>query len=708
MTNFVAGFALLASNGALKRFVPGLAFSAFGDVVEVGAGGATVSGVPLATGGDAGAVSALTVEASAHQQPIIELRVAPTDAAARVVPGLAASNFAVEEDGVRVSAVVRENGAAARVLLLWDCTGSQPALTDPMAAGLADAVFAAAPGASAQVTALDGAAAASGFTLTTPAAVKQALLAVSGATSPVYAGLMSALAAAPTLVVLFTDGNAEPLPALASQCLAALGSCPVLAVGCHGASAATRPEVLQPIAAASGGAFVDGGDLSDLTATRAGLAAVAGRRSALPYRLAYASRGGAGVHHVQVRVGPASAGADFTLTGTPAVSSEFVGVHLRLEMDGTLAERTLVGLAPAAIPAAADVAAQLAQASQAVRDFFLSSAWITFEGGAPTLSAWLDDALSATIAREPLNEAVRAKDAAGAYAAAESAPTAPPLRSLLAHAPLPQPDGTPVVEAALRAAVHLTLPLARATSVDLLPTTRFVTLGAADDQATFAATMRASLRLAVAESAMSLGSTRSALAGVALAAIPPGFVNPADLAAFPQAVRESFTAQLERHHDAWRLVAADGSRRAFWAVDRATGTALGVLPDGTGGAIESCQEIVEYAQLAIDALGILLAQIDTGLAPTFTFIAAVGKAASVAVAEAALSFTDPLIDPSILQLGATIACSVGSDLVGDHLPLPGGMTGVENSFLQNLGGGTIMDQNPICQAATPCTRTAPP
>ncbi len=717
ITNFVAGFALIGSDGKQKRYIAGAAISAFGDVAETKAGTTTINGIPLVTGGDASTVSAVTAKASVAHAPIIELTLAPVDSNGAIVAGLPASSFVIEEDGVRVSALVRENGGAPRVLLLWDGTGSQPVLTDSQAGAIADAVFSAVPRAAVQVCSLDGAPSAAGFVQTASSAVKQALLGAAGATSPLYDGVLAGLAAGPSLMLVFTDGNDTQAAGRAAQFLATTTSCPILVIGCYVASSKLNPDALSPIAQKSGGRLVDAGDLTDLTVAKAALSELGASRSAFPYRLAYASRGAAGTHQVQVRVGRADASTSYTLTAststsgqpTSAMLSEFVGIQLHVEMDGQSVDRTLVGLPVAPLPGDVDASVQLAAASAAVRDFFLSSAWITFEGAAPTLSAWLDDALSTAIAGEPVQHAIDAKNAQEAYAQAQHAPARPLLRSLLAHAPLPYPDGVSVVETALRAAVHLTLPLSRRTSVDLLPTTRFTTLGAADGKAAFDTTFQASLRLAIAESFMSKGSTRSYLASAPLSVLVPGGDTTAALSGFPASARASQAALLDRYSSTYRILASDGSSSAFFAVDASSGTALGILRDGTGGAIESCQEIVDTANDQIDALGILVSEIDSGMVNTFVIIAAVGRAAAVAFAEAALSFTDPLIDPSILQLGDTIVCSVLGDILADHIPISKALhlgSAAEN-LLKSKTSGKITDQLPMCKAEKPCSGTAP-
>jgi hypothetical protein len=237
-----------------------------------------------------------------------------------------------------------------------------------------------------------------------------------------------------------------------------------------------------------------------------------------------------------------------------------------------------------------------------------------------------------------------------------------------------------------------------------LPTTRFTALGADDGKLAFDHVMRASLRLAIAESEVAQGSTRASLEGVPLTLLPPGEVVADDLDAFPEEQREAMAAVLGRYANGYRLHASDGSTRAFWTVDRTSGTALGVLPDGSGGAIEECKELVNVANVLMDQLSVAVGLIDAGLAPSFVVISAVGKAAAISVAEAALSFTDPLINPSIWQLGETILCSAASDGLGNVIPGgAGGLSKVGAEWAKSAAASSVTESGLMCKPVGVCT-----
>ncbi|AKU96115.1 hypothetical protein AKJ09_02779 [Labilithrix luteola] len=670
ITSFVAALSLYGADGVHRSTVTGKAVSAFGDVVQMGAD-ANVSGVPLVTGGDAKSVASVSVTASARAFPLVELEVAPKDAGGNIVAGLAASAFSVQEDGKTVSVVLRENGGGPRVLVLWDGTGSQPVPNATLGKAIGDAIFAAMPNARVQVSLLGGAPTVDGFTIADASGVASALAGISEVSSPVYGGLLAAMRSAPTAIVFFSDGDAEKsadVDALRASALSSLVSCPVIAVGCAtGPTPTIASDVLDGIAAASNGKFVSDGDLSNLAPVTAAIAEVGGRRSSAPYRLAYrAPSAGNSTRTVTVTVGP-NATAQYAVPETRAPESDAIGVHLELDVDGMTVKRTLAGVAIGLRPSNADA---LAAATLAVHDFFLGSSWLVFEAGAPTLSAWLDDALGAAIGYEPVAIAAAKNDAVAAYAALETVPMRPLTTSLLAHPPLYQPDDVKVVELGPRISLHTLAPMASRAKLDILPSTRFAAYGTSDGARCFDATMLATLRIGVAESMAAHGSTLTSLGNAPLALLPQGTVALADLpAALPDAKRATLRDALNQYPNWHRVVASDGSSAAFWVVDPATGSALGILPDASGGAVDDCKQIVDVITTTMDQLALILDVVESGMATTVAVIAAVGKAATIAVAEAALSFTNPIIDPNILQLAAVLVCELEKGVASKAIPL---------------------------------------
>jgi hypothetical protein len=237
-----------------------------------------------------------------------------------------------------------------------------------------------------------------------------------------------------------------------------------------------------------------------------------------------------------------------------------------------------------------------------------------------------------------------------------------------------------------------------------LPVTRFSSIGISDSTAAFESCVRSTLRLAVAEKEIAARSTAKALAKPKLTLLPAGTLADSALpAGVPTARRAAFLAVLNAYADFHRVTAADGSSSAFWAIHPSSGSVLGILPDGSGGAVEECQEIVDFAKSAMDELVALTEELEAGYGGAVAAIAAVGKAAAIAYAEAALSFTDPLLDPSIWDLGLTLLCDKAKDLIP---PVLGSsedqLTQQAIDWVQSAAENEV-DESDICKAAAPCT-----
>ncbi|MBS2012025.1 MAG: hypothetical protein JST00_04010 [Deltaproteobacteria bacterium] len=710
VTSFVATLSLFSSAGVHLSTVAGKSVSAFGDVAVV-QGEASSSGIPLARGGNASAVTSVEVKASARAFPSVELEIAAKDAGGKVVRGLSASSFAIEEEGKGRSATLRENGGGPRVLVVWDGTGSQPVPDATLGAAIGKAIFDAMPDARVQVTLLGGSPSANGFTLADAAAVGSALAGVSEVASPVWNGLVAAINASPSLVVVFTDGDAEKIgdfEARRARALACVASTPVVAIGCATGGGTVSMDVIDAIAAASGGKSVQAGDLSDPSLALAAIGEVGARRSSAPYRLVYrADRGGPPSRAVKVTVlgAPAapSASATYAVPATSGPDSDAHGLHLTIDVAGRTVTRTLAGLPIGVDPSTKE---EIASASASVHDFMLGTSWLTMEAGAPTLSAWIDDALGAAIDFYPVSEAARRNDVARTYELATTAKLRPLLSSFLAHARLFSPADATVLEVGPRLVLHQASPVASRFRLDILPTTRFASILAPSGTRAFDAVLLSSLRLAVAESKVLKGSTSSSLASRPLKLLPLGALSLSDVpAGVPEGERPAFLRTLNAYADWQRVVATDGTSRAFWAIDPQTGSALGILPDASGGAVQDCKALVDTINTLMDELVFLVQQLEGGVAAATIAVAAVGKAAAIAVAEAALSFTDPLIDPSIWKLGAILACEAGKQVISNVLPGGGSNIVTKNAedAAKSMAADALLGGDPICKAAAPCT-----
>ncbi len=637
-----------------------------GDVYErqpdgsVTCNGASLGATPPTT---TTAATSVSVSAKATAFPEIELLVSLTDAGGKPVRGATGAAFVVEEDGQRVQVCLRENGTAGpRVLFVVDTTGSQPPMTATIANALAAAVFAGAPDARAQVIAATGGASpsVSGFTLADAPTLASALTVPGAVASNLWGSLAAAESVAPSLVVVLSDGDGQDTAAKDAALAALAGGAPVLAVRCAvSGNPVPAVDVLALAAQASGGSVVDGGTLSSTTAAAKGIEDAVRARGASPYRLAYrAPTNGAATRTVKVTVGAASGTATYTLPVAPVAASELAGLYLEITIGGETTVRTLGGYAggdrtpPAMARAAADATVAL-----------LGTAMLAIDGDTPTLSTVLGDLLDARLGTE---------DAARAWAQG----TFDVGVRKLGDGPLPvprelvpfanrdaSPSGVSSFVESLRAILFTARP-GRSLRSDVLPMTRFATASRATPRDTFVANLRASASLAIGERAAFRSTTGSALDGRELVLLAPGGVAAADLPQFSDAVRPAMLRVLDEYPNHHRLVAKDGSTLAFYAV-HPNGSCIGVLPDGTGGGENPCDELKTLNTL-LDILN--FAGSVLGM-PGIGIWIAIGQMVVLAGIETLLAFSDsPPIVTADGQLAA-LTCTFGSGVLGE-LPLP--------------------------------------
>jgi hypothetical protein len=300
-----------------------------------------------------------------------------------------------------------------------------------------------------------------------------------------------------------------------------------------------------------------------------------------------------GEHHVTVRTsdGRLVAEARYAVPGDPALPHDSCGLYLTISIGHESITRTLAGYDPVRH---APQPASRAMVTDTLGAFF-GQQIISFEAGAPTLSAWLDDFLTAKLAVEPLYHASTRNDRTGIEAALEVGLPAFPPDLLLQTTPLaPSADGRSLTfevgPRVMLAHAHPVLGTDRYEhGIDILPFTRFAT--AADDpHEAFSRTLTATARLAVAESAVYETSTRSLLRNTPLVTLQ-------ELASRREAPADQLrrfrllgASMPRRNH---QLVPADGTPVAFWNVDAQTGSLIGVLADGSGGGRQA-ERILEF------------------------------------------------------------------------------------------------------------------
>ena len=200
----------------------GLAITDSGSVVKEDATGLSVAGVPLTpaaagAGGDGSTVANVTVVVNPAAFPRIELQVSPTDAAGKPVSGLAASAIRIGEDAVDQSFIVVENAIPKpRVLVVYDTSASIPPEFSSAAgrasfgSSIAEALQTQIAGVELQAlgTAVDTPSA-DKWSTPTPTVFGDAIVALAGGGSYVWTAVRNAAAAAPAVIVLLSDFEAD-------------------------------------------------------------------------------------------------------------------------------------------------------------------------------------------------------------------------------------------------------------------------------------------------------------------------------------------------------------------------------------------------------------------------------------------------------------------------------------------------------------------
>ncbi|HVW27957.1 MAG TPA: hypothetical protein VHC69_21485 [Polyangiaceae bacterium] len=683
-----------------------------GDVLDTDAkGNVSCNGLSLGKGGDdssAKNVTTVQVTANASAFPQIELVVSALDKDEKPVAGLGAGAFSVSEDGSPVSFLLRDNGATGpRVLFLLDTTGSQPPIPSAWASAVASAIFDASPDATAQVVNLStSSAAADGYGISDAAALADALAGtpIGGVQSNLYGAMLAAVDAAPTLVVLLSDGDAEDTDLKDRAMRALAGGAPVLAVTSAKMTPVADSPVMDAFAAASGGKSVDGGDLSDATETTSALSQIVMTRVTSPYRLSYTAEATGASKRTVTVTATAKGTTTYDVPAQPLASAAVAGLYLSLTLKSSTSPdetwtRVLGGFVPGSdqtVTGAIDAAIADARAAM------LGSVLISFEGAAPSISAWLADAIEWRLSTEPSSTALQKGDVAGAFSALGDVPATIPREAPALHvAALPVPNAV-IYEESLRAVMFCTRAGAPVYRADILPFTRLTTATSSNDLDVFRTNLLGSLRMAVAEGSAFQTSTVSELQGKDLAYVDRGMVAAGDVPQVPESQRTAFVNALNQYTDWYRFVAKDGSSLAFWAV-HPHGSCLGILPNGSGGGEDPCASyrglatMLDLLALFSDILGV----------PALSIWAELGKLVALAGVETILAFNyTPVMVTSDQQVGA-IGCSFASGLLGAqslsaHFKQVGVQT-LATNYMQASMVNTVVGAFSVCSGSgNPC------
>lgn len=548
----------------------------------------------------------VAVTASTAEYPLVQLEVRATTETGESVEGLPASSFSVEEDGAAVPFWLVQNTAPSpRVLLLFDDSDSVPeqfrgAGAFDLGHSVAEEIHRRAPDARFRVAAVNGGAAFAGSWTDDLSALDDQLTTYDGYGSDLWTALADAMDADPTAVVFITD--ADPVDELTDDLESHIRNrAPVVTIG-------VGPYVqtnLDTFASMTGGVSVPVSDRSEAVDA---VVDFVNSDDVPAYTLVYeAPDGESGSRTVRVSIRDTDIAATASYDAKdPGTGGRLAGLYLTVDVGDSSVVRTLAGL-----PREQPIEQATPGDVEEVDASLFGSAVLSFEGAGPTLSQWLDDALSAKLTLRPLVDAVQARDKQQILAALEQGyrPWTPELMMVQTLPENDDPARAVTFPTSLRVSLVVDQPRfgdGFVRRVDILPLGPLASI-ARDGETAWEETLRQSARIAVAESATLKTSTLSLLGSESLAVNEPDFLRtlPSDL---DGAVRDQWNAATRfLPWDDILLIPNDGEPVAFWAVNKKTGSLLGVLDDGSGGARER-RELMQQLRsslMMLDALDLV-------------------------------------------------------------------------------------------------------
>ncbi|MGQ0848351.1 MAG: VWA domain-containing protein [Actinomycetota bacterium] len=621
-------------------------------------GNLAVNGEPFGADPEASEVANLQATVNVLGFPTVRLSAVASDAGGQAIYGVPASAFRIEEEGVAVPFQLRQTRPPRpRVLLLLDTSASLPAEflgveAGRLAGAVAVDVLTSFPDAEFRTAVvLAGRAVASPRWTSDPAEVEADAARGSGHASEIWSAAADTRFAAANVVVLITDGQSTDTPeqVAAARPYIATGP-PIICLGVGEADMST----LNSIAELSAGAAFGVAAQAEAVAAIGSFLEV---RQQTPLAFEYHAPE-AGPSTRTVRLSAAGAEVEQTYSVPPPVErvppAALAGIYLRVRLVGVgEVLRTIAGIPHEEAAKLSEVTSEM---RDEVRSAVLGVATLTVEGAAPTLSAWLDDMLTAKLTLRPLVAAMTSGDALAMLEALSSGRNVP-TRSLIVHPALTQGEEL-TFETGPRFVLLTSRPVIGAGAlrkVDVLPLTTFATV--ADDRTlAFRRTVERTARLAAVEAALYSDSTEGRLSGRSLTYLPPlgGLSLQGPLAGHARIVN----GYPDRH----RLHPEEPSDFAFWTVDE-NGTVLGVLPDGSGGGASLEEIAAECKETGRKAAVLQLGEFAEGL--PYAAVVSLQKAISTQILRYAAVVTtieNPQVPEECGGLG-----DLGCDLVKDTL-----------------------------------------
>jgi hypothetical protein len=665
---------------AAETAVVGTAITVGGDLLEEGEGGTVmVNGVPLAPGPSdpaaGAAVATVNVSVRPDAFPTLRLRVSALDGNGKPVSGLPTSAFRIEEDGMPLGALVHANEPPPqRVLLLFDTSDSIPAEFRGAAAvelgrALATELVASHPTVQLRAAAIDaGLASAKGEWTRDPEALAVGVAALTGFGSDLWAALVDARKLAPTVIVLISDAQATDRPevfALDRPKVAA--GVPVVGIGVGDVDDATLGSI----------ASLTGGSATTAAASSEAIPAIREHveiRESQPYDVTLrAPAEGQATRTIRVFVGPtavAEAAYDVPVEEARVAPPGLVGLYLEVSQGSRHALRTLAGIDPLQPLGFREVIPK--EIFEEVRGALFGSAILSVEAAAPTMSAWLDDILTARLSMPGLWHAAEGTTIDPILDALEvGVLTIPPVLVAL-HAPLPgaADDRSLTFETGLRAVLYVEQPrlgVGFVQRADILPLADWTT-ATADPAEAFRLTLARTARLAIAEAELFDTSAASLLGSRPLVAVAARATSPSTGPA------ADWSRLLDAYRDDHRLIPTDEGPFAMWAVAAGSGRLIGVLPDASGGGSTTAYEkTVKEAERLLALLSLLGGLYGAGFA--FSAFLALQKAIINQIVRQAIMVaaigTEECIDPRFNEVLKDLACDLAKAALPKIYPVLG-------------------------------------
>lgn len=583
-----------------------------GDVYTIEADDSlSLNGVPLAAAvtspNAAKAVAGISATADAAAFPEVTLRVRVSDSSDKGVPRLPASAIDITDAAAAVPfSIARNEAAPPRVVLLFDLSTSLPiefrgAGAVTLATSIIQPLYAAYPNAEVRVANIFFGANWLGSTWATSEALaltQAAELATAPGGSEIFQTLAQVSAEKPTIVILVTDGDStDEIEAGFRDDIA--GGAPVIALG----AGTVVQGNLDAIASLSGGSALPvASSAAATTAALAAIAASAGEDYEFHYR---APLEGPKVRTVSVEINGKRAEASYEVPEIRALPPALAGLYLTVESGGRVYSRALAGYG---LGNPGTTRPQISEAMlEDVRSLLKGRVSFSVEAAAAPASVTLDDWLADKLSLQPLAEAAAAKDEPAILKALGQGFALTPGRLPLAQPPLPGAwDGESLTFetgprlTSLVQKIHEGGPVTR--QLDIWPLSRWAT-AASDPRIAFERTLQATASLSVNEAALFSGtSTLKDLKGAALTLVEAGKAR--DQAGLTDRERAHWTFLEERFTGSYLLLVPT-KPGPFWAIEKATGTVIGVLADGSGGGGDSACSAYDDANRVIDALSMI-------------------------------------------------------------------------------------------------------